>query len=81
MPSKPEASAAMPHERRESIDLGLAVLSVINAQGGGEPLTCEAIAEICGCSRGTINAIERRALAKIAPKLRAYVRQYEIPFP
>ena len=68
-------------QQRESIDLGLAVLSVVRPPG--ESLSCALIAEICECSTGAISAIERRALRKLRravefrfPELAAEFREF-----
>ena len=49
------------------IDLGLALLSCLLLPG--ESLTSEDMAAWCGCSRSAIQAIERRALAKVRQRL------------
>jgi DNA-directed RNA polymerase sigma subunit (sigma70/sigma32) len=51
---------------KDSIDLGLAILSVLRAPG--EELTHEDIAAWCDCDHETIAQIERRALAKLRVK-------------
>ena len=56
----------------DSIDLGLAILGSLRRSG--EVLTHEDIAAWCGCSRTYIQAIERRALAKVRRKLLEAVR-------
>ena len=45
------------------IDLGLAVLGVVNV--GGERLSFEEIADVCGCHRSRIEQIEKQALRKL----------------
>lgn len=45
------------------IDLGLAVLGVVNVER--RPLTFEEIAEVCGCHRSRIEQIEKQALRKL----------------
>ena len=49
------------------IDLGLALLSVLNV---GEPLLLEDIAAWCGCSPSAVSLIEQRALRKIRVRLK-----------
>ena len=55
-------------QRALDIDLGLAVLSVIREPN--VPLTYAAMAADCNCSRSAICEIERRALRKLANRLR-----------
>lgn len=50
--------------RSSSIDLGLAVLGVVNCNPR-EPLTLEAIAEVCECAKERIRQIEEGALEKL----------------
>jgi hypothetical protein len=50
------------------VDLGLAILEAISPPGKSH--TCETIAAYCGCSRGYISAVERRAIAKLRRALR-----------
>lgn len=54
--------------RRADIDLGLAVLGVVNR--GGRKLSFAEIADVCGCHRSLIEQIEKRALAKLRGRLR-----------
>ena len=54
--------------RRPPIDLGLAVLAVL--QQPGEILTQEQISLACDCHRGRISQIEKSALRKIRSRLR-----------
>lgn len=54
-------------ERRQSIDLGLALLSL--ACKPGVPITQEDIAAWCGCSRGYIHLVEQAALRKLRRSL------------
>ena len=49
------------------IDLGLALLSCLLMPG--ESLTSEDMAAWCGCSHSAIQAIEKRALAKVRDRL------------
>jgi hypothetical protein len=50
-------------EKSQRINLGLALLSVLNSNCN--PLTSQDIAAWCGCTTQAISAIERRALRKI----------------
>jgi transcriptional regulator len=50
------------------VDLGLAILGVLNFQHN--PLTQVDIAAWCGCSRQLIEQIEKKALRKIRNRLR-----------
>jgi DNA-directed RNA polymerase sigma subunit (sigma70/sigma32) len=50
------------------IDLGLAVLSVVNQDR--VPLSFTEIAEVCGCHRSRIEQLEKQALRKIRARLR-----------
>jgi len=51
------------------LDLSLEVLCCIEDR---PPLSCEEIAEVCGCSPARIRRIERRALAKLRhPEVRS----------
>jgi hypothetical protein len=54
--------------KAERIDLGLAILSLAAIRG--EPLSTYEIAAWCGCCPQAISAIEKRALAKLARKLK-----------
>lgn len=54
-------------ERKESIDIGLALLSVVAKPG--VPLTQEDIAAWCGCARGYIHLIEKKALRKLRNRM------------
>lgn len=49
--------------RKPSIDVGLAVISAITPLGYSWRL--EDMAEVCGCTRQMISAIERKALRKL----------------
>lgn len=54
------------------IDLGLEVLCALPRTG---PVSCETIAEVCGCSPRTIHRIEERALAKLRhPDIKAKLK-------
>lgn len=52
---------------RRDIDLGLAVLGVVNSDR--QPLTLAEIAEVCGCHRSRIEQIEKAALRKLRGRL------------
>lgn len=53
---------------RQNIDLGLAVLSVVNT--GHQRMTLEDIADVCECSIERVRQIEERALKKLRARLR-----------
>ena len=53
--------------RNEEIDLGLAVLSVVNREG--RQLSFAEIADVCGCHRSRIEQLEKQALRKLRGKL------------
>lgn len=61
-----ELSKLSGDERRTRVDLGLALLSVLNP---GNPLTQCDIAAWCGCTQALIYAIEQKALRKLRVKL------------
>lgn len=48
---------------KRDIDLGLAVLGVVNVER--RPLSFAEIAEVCGCHRSRIEQIEKQALRKL----------------
>lgn len=52
---------------KDSIDVGLAVLSQVNRSG--QQMTLEDIAEVCGCHRSRIEQIEKQALRKLRGRL------------
>lgn len=52
---------------RPNIDLGLAVLSIVNREG--QRMTLEEIADVCECSIERVRQIEARALAKMRSRL------------
>jgi len=62
----------LPH--KVSIDIGLAVLRVINRGGCHRILELAEIAEVCGCSKQLIHRIEKEALAKLR---RLLITEYE----
>lgn len=49
-------------QKQENIELSLSVACCVTPKG--TRLTVRDLAEICGCSRGTINNIEKSALKK-----------------
>ncbi len=53
--------------RKQSIDLGLAVLDVVRP--AGLPIPRKVIAEVCGCSAARIWQIEDKAIKKIKQNL------------
>ena len=65
-----------PGTAASSIDLGLALLSVLRQPG--EYLTCEDIAAWCDCSRGFIQRIEARALRKVRRRMNEALRSSEL---
>ncbi len=52
----------------DDIDLGLAVLSAIRAPG--EILSFDAMAAACNCTKTAIDRIEKKAMRKLAHRLR-----------
>ena len=60
----------------ERIDLGLALLSLVNPPGAErQALSAAEIGAWCGCSHAAIQHIERRALRKLRRKLNALLRE------
>lgn len=59
---------------RRDIDLGLAVLGVVNRER--VPLTFDQIAEVCGCHRSRIAQIEKGALRKLRGRLHGTRREW-----
>lgn len=57
----------MPQKSTESIELGLAVLSVINTEGYA--FTETELSDVLGCARMTLRHIEKRALRKLKAQL------------
>ncbi|MFZ4777771.1 MAG: sigma factor-like helix-turn-helix DNA-binding protein [Terrimicrobiaceae bacterium] len=60
--------------RNGNIDLGLAVLGVVNVER--KPLTFEEIAEVCGCHRSRIEQIEKQAMRKLRGLLHGRRREW-----
>lgn len=60
---KPNPIQPFTAEQKRNIDLGLTVLCAVAKYD--ETLSQGEIAEICGCSRGMIGKIEKRAMQKI----------------
>lgn len=57
---------------KESVDLGLAILCALRAEGKfAGPLTQAEIAEACGVTRQAISLIEARAMKKVCSSLAA----------
>lgn len=59
---------------RRDIDLGLAVLRVVNVEG--RRLTFDEIAEVCGCHRSRIEQIEKQALRKLRGLLHGHREEW-----
>lgn len=62
---------AQQHRQNSRIDLGLAVLRIVN--NPGEPLSLSEIADVCGCSKSTIHRYEKSALRKVRAALHAVI--------
>lgn len=60
--------------RNGNIDLGLAVLGVVNSER--RPLTLAEIAEVCGCHRSRIAQIEQEAMRKLRGLLHGRRREW-----
>lgn len=56
------------------IDLGLAVLGVVNRDG--DRLSFEQIADVCGCHRSRIEQIEKQALRKLRGFLHGHKKEW-----
>lgn len=63
----------MPQKNSQAVDLGLAVLSVVNRSG--IPLSQGAIADVVGCDKRTIQRVEERALNKVRIRLNNLLRE------
>lgn len=63
----------MPQKNSFAVDLGLAVLSVVNHSGVA--LSQNAIATVIGCDVRTIQRIEARALHKVRIRLNNLLRE------
>lgn len=55
----------MRDQKKPEIDLGLSLLCL---HSSGQVLSCNEIAEVCGCSPQNIQAIQRNALRKLKRK-------------